>query len=494
LTDARGLAAGLVAELGASDPGLLRLGAIDLAPALEQHLFLRISAVPGSTTPEGRLAGLAPWATGILSTAEASASSAFGRRLPPSGDPAGRKGSAVILVLAAVHCRIWDPVADALAVRGYRPPTIVRAARFLDRERACDPSLDLRRFLGPGSVANIWRRAAERPLRMRRATRSWAALAGQQSAIELRNTAERALHRFTLQASRLEGLSERLAPSLLVTFAELSEWARLVAAVGRAVGVPTVGLPHAEAANPEALAGLDYDRLAVFGPRAAAVIRSAGYPDDRIIQTGPPHFDALAGREPSPQLTPRRVVFASQYTGGRMTAPVKADTLRVAIAAAAAVAPAELVIKRHPIERDGIIDEVLRVPMPPGLTLRIADAGPILDVLEGAWLLVTGWSNSIFEAGLLGVPSITVNLTGGDDPTTFGAEGLSIAARDPDSAIAAARELLDDDRRAAAVAIARSHLKEHLGPLDGHAALRVADLVVAMAGGALPRASATDDS
>ena len=64
-------------------------------------------------------------------------------------------------------------------------------------------------------------------------------------------------------------------------------------AVGRARGVPTLDLPHAETANAESLEGLDFDRIGVFGPRSATVLREAGFPAERIAEIGAPHFDEL---------------------------------------------------------------------------------------------------------------------------------------------------------------------------------------------------------
>ena len=102
-------------------------------------------------------------------------------------------------------------------------------------------------------------------------------------------------------------------------------------------------------------------------------------------------------------------------------------------------------------------------------------------------LLVTGWSNTVFEAALRGVPSLTINATRGAAPMPFAEEGLSEGAMDPESAADLARRFLEEDFRAAAVARARERLPEHLGPQDGHAAERAADLVEAAAQGRLPR-------
>jgi hypothetical protein len=96
--------------------------------------------------------------------------------------------------------------------------------------------------------------------------------------------------------------------------------------------------------------------------------------------------------------------------------------------------------------------------------------------------MVTGWSNSVYEAAIAGVPSITV-APAGVSPVDFAVEGLAIAARDEASAAEAARSVLDPDSRQAAVARARAVLPERLGPLDGRATERAARLALELAGG-----------
>jgi hypothetical protein len=486
VSEARNQARALTAELDAAAPELLTVGGISLRPALEQHLYLRLAAGRG---PAASRADRLPAHIAVgLAAADAVLRGLAGRlRRPSLGGGEPLSGAGAVLVLAGVHCRIWRPIGEGLVARGYLPFATVRAARLRGVDRACGPTADLAGFLDAPRAATLARLTVLRSARLTTATPSWAALVPPESVPALRAATHRSLARLTAQALRLEGFIERRRPSLLITFAELSEWARIVPAVARVHDVPTLGLPHAEAADADALAGLDYDRLAVFGPRAAAIVEAAGYPRDRIVQIGAPHFDYLAARVPSKPVTLRRIVFASQYTGGRMTLDVKRETLLTAIAIAAAVGPAELVVKRHPVETDHVVDEVLAAGLPDGVSARVVDGGAIGDMLDGAWLLVTGWSNSVLEAALLEVPAITLNATAGADPVTFAADGLSLGAVDRDGAVSAARGLLDPMRRAEAIAVARSRLVEHLGPLDGRAAERAADLIESMAGMRLPR-------
>jgi hypothetical protein len=173
------------------------------------------------------------------------------------------------------------------------------------------------------------------------------------------------------------------------------------------------------------------------------------------------------------------VVYAAQYETGAMTPPLLALGLRGALAVAGAVAPAELVIVPHPADprpRD------LGADTPAGVAVRLAGRGGLHGELAGAWAMVTGWSNSVFEAAIAGVPSISV-VPAGSAPVDFAAEGLAIAAVDEASAVEAARTLLDAATYDAAVARARSGLGERLGPLDGHSTERAARLALELVRG-----------
>jgi hypothetical protein len=110
-----------------------------------------------------------------------------------------------------------------------------------------------------------------------------------------------------------------------------------------------------------------------------------------------------------------------------------------------------------------------------GVGVRLATTG-LHHELPGAWLLVTGWSNSVFEAAIAGVPAMTVappNVA----PVDFASGGLSIDAADPAEAAGVALRLLDHDVHQAAVERARAALEPRLGSLDGRATRRAADLV-----------------
>jgi len=310
-------------------------------------------------------------------------------------------------------------------------------------------------------------------------SREWAQIVGPRRAADLLHVARVELGRIALGAMALSGLVRQWRPGLLLAFDEIGTWARLLPAVAWRFGVPSLDLPHAEAADAIAIQGAGYDRMAVYGSRAAAVLRAARIPPDRIVEIGAPRFDSLvaAMADGSPQVERRRVVYAAQYESGAMTSQVMALGLRAALVVAGIAAPAELVIVRHPAADQGPAH--LGADPPTGVAVRVAGIDGLHAELPGAWTMVTGWSNSVFEAAIAGVPTISVAPPGAS-PIDFPREGLAIAARDEASAAEAAYALLDPATRDAAVARARSGLAARLGPLDGRSTERAAHLAIEM--------------
>ncbi|MCI0347093.1 MAG: hypothetical protein L0221_16900, partial [Chloroflexi bacterium] len=321
-------------------------------------------------------------------------------------------------------------------------------------------------------------------------TAGWARIVSPADAARLRAVAARELPNLALGAFGLRSMVRRLTPGLVAAFDEKGTWSRLLPAVARTAGIPTLNLPHSEAADPVAIAGVDFDRMAAYGPRARAVLEEAGIPPERIVEIGAPLFDDLSAVEPPAGGAegaegpaggrPRRVVLAAQYVQGRLTEAGLEACVTAALAAAAAVAPSELLIVPHPLEQRGLIAGlVARHEVPHGVTVRSDRSGLHAALLE-AWLMVTGWSNSVFEAGIAGVPSILVDAEDAA-PVTYAADGLGIGAADDAAAAAAARSLLDAKVRGATLARARTALEAHLGPLDGRASERAARLALELA-------------
>jgi hypothetical protein len=484
------LAAKLVAGLASAGAGsdavaALRLDGIDLAPALEQQLFFALR--DGRRPPAGARAVIAARLAGLAQLGVAATGALLPAR-PPDPGPA----PVVALVRERIHLDTLVLIETELRTLTGQPIAVLRvgrAARGGVRHALAPPlwSLMNRRML---RAALAHRRQLGE---LRRAGASWVEAVGSADrASDLARIAAAELARIGLGAAALASAVIAWRPSILVAFDEVGTWARILPAVATRHGIPSLDLPHAEAADADAIAGAAYDRMAVYGPRAASVLRRAGIRAGRIVEIGAPRFDALAGRsgggngadragaadgadEPSEPAT-RRVVFAGQYPTDALTSEMIMSGLWSAIAAAERVAPAEVVAVPHPAEPRGLLRGLASQVRPPnGVTLRIAD-GDLHHSLADAWLVVTCWSNSVLEAALLGVPAITVHAPGAA-PVDFSADGLASAASGPEEAARIAAELLDPRARRRLTSRASVAVRERLGPELGHASFRAAQLI-----------------
>ncbi|MEO8245897.1 MAG: hypothetical protein ABI622_02140 [Chloroflexota bacterium] len=461
---ARLVAAGHVAQLRLHSPGALAIRGADLGSALEQQLFFRLRDDELSPSRVGIVDEVRAW--GRIAAIGGAGLAALAR----GGAP---RGAVVALVRQQVHLDALARIETELRALG-GPPLL--AVRIGPAASAAQPA-------GPMGAPAIFEVMDPRLV---------AALAGHQLTVRairpssnvpagVAAFARRELPRIAAGAVGVESVVRRYRPCLLVSFDEVGTWARIIPAVARRAGIPTLDLPHAEAADAVAITGAGYDAFAVYGPRARAVMERAGIAAERIHEIGAPRFDPLVGNAPAPPLpgTRRAVVFAAQYVTGRMTAEVLAATYRAAQAAARATGSALLVVP-HPAEPPGTMERLMAEnPNPPALDVTMARTG-LHAALAEAWVVLTGWSNSVMEAAIAGIPSITVN-PGGVAPVDFAAEGLSTGVADEQAAAAAATGLRDAGHARQAVDRARSTLADRLGPLDGRASERAARLIRSLA-------------
>ena len=471
----REVARRLVVHMTARRPDLLAHDGIDLGPTIEQVLFGRLRR-PRRDPP---MAGARSVLRAIYHGA---------RALLPSERP--DPGDVVALVVNPAQAQILGPVRHALAERGVRTFTVYesharasggavgRSSRLVDQ-------------LGPLRAVRLLGFELRARLSLAAATDGFEEIVDGPTAARLRSAVAEAIGRAALYATCTAAVAAA-RPSLLVGFNEIGRWSRILPAVGRHAGIPTLDVAHAEAADAEAIEGASYDRYAVFGPRAGRVLERAGISPTAIVPVGAPRFDALLARHRRPSVPAhRRLVFASQWITGAMTPDVKRRTVEIVMAAAAAAAPCELIIQRHPIERDEIAAQVARSATTPGVTVRHGEPRDLYQALDGAWLLATGWSNTVFEAALSNVPVLSINATDGPPPMPFVEEGIALGATNGAEAAAAVRSLLRSNPLwIDAVERAREALVDHLGPLDGRATERVVQLVMDMRlgmGGSMPK-------
>ena len=439
----------------------LAVDGIDLAPALEQVIFAAL-----------RAGQLRSWSA--AATCARVAGAVLGGLLPDSQIPVR---DLLVILLSGVHHQVFAPVMAALArVAPSSSVGFVRLSRAARDPGLADiPRADrhMRRRFVPALVRLARQRSdLQAAFRMTWETRLGATL-GQSLAAH----ASDALVRLGIEAVRLDSVLQLARPRVVAVYDEINAYARLLPIVARRHGALSLDLPHAEVANPHAVAGVSYDWMAVFGRRASGVLQAGGVSADRIVEVGAARFDALLRQSGATPDSPRRIVMAAQYQTGAMTGEVRAAILRIAVAAAGAVQPAIVQIRPHPVESPRAWSAIASTtPVPEGVQLRIADA-ELHELLPGAFALLTGWSNSVFEAVIAGVPAISAHVIPGNPPVSFAAEGIALQATSGEEAAAVATRLTDTAARERVTSSARERLEPHLGPIDGHAADRTAALI-----------------
>lgn len=318
----------------------------------------------------------------------------------------------------------------------------------------------------------------------------------------LERIVRQSLPRVALMSAQLDSVLRRARPSVLVSFNEVGPWGRIGPAVAQPLGIRTVDLPHAEAADADAAFGLAYDAMAVYSQPAAATLAAAGIEPQRIHVVGPLRFDGLVRaldveKRDGPNLTgaqeAKKVIYASQPVVPRIAdlgPGAKASALRAALAACGVVSPAELVVLPHPTESLGDLRAIVDALEPPsGVSVRIATGQDLHAALLEAWLLITVSSQSVFDAAVAGVPSICISLGGGDPPVTYAEEGFALRATSAHGLKELARELRSDNRRSSVIAEARAAVERRFGALDGMASRRAADVIRRLVADGRPGAS-----
>jgi hypothetical protein len=479
---ARLLARELVEDLRAADHRALGFQGVDLAGALEQQLFFAIR--DGRRPAGGTARDLAASAGAWLRPLAAAGVGLMAWRLPKPG-----RAPMVVLVREPTHYAVLAQVEAELQAVAGETLALLRVGRAAAAAPPHAVAPRLAELMEPGLATRALghHRLTRRALRV--AVAVWRGRVDARRAAELFEIASVESGRIALGAAALLSAARCWRPALLAGFDEIGTLARLLPEVARSAGVPSLDLPHAEAADASAIQGASYDCMATYGPRATAVLRAAGVPAERIVEIGAPRLDPLVRlvAEGRPAGEDRQVLFAAQYVAGAMTFDVMRSCYRAALAAARAIGASEVVVVPHPAEEPGTAARVMAPAGPVDLPVRVSNAGLHLELTRSR-LLVTGWSNAVFEAAVAGIPAIAVN-PGGVAPVDFAADGLAVGASDEASAARAAASLRDEETMRAMVERARAVATQRLGPLDGRASERAARLMLSLARGE-PRRSA----
>lgn len=222
------------------------------------------------------------------------------------------------------------------------------------------------------------------------------------------------------------------------------------------------------------------DAVCVYGPTTRDALSSRGVPASAIRITGQPRYDTLrpkAGRRARGPVIVATQPFA-RY--GLATREQEAALFGTMIEAALD-SGREVVVKLHP-DTDPASRAALERRIAGQASVEQLD--PIERLYERAAAIVTLSSTTALEALIVGLGVVVVEAPGFPTTLPYTASGAVEAARSPQEiAPAIERALAGGGRRSAARA---TFLAEHLAPLDGRAAERVAAAVRSAVDGRRP--------
>jgi hypothetical protein len=152
--------------------------------------------------------------------------------------------------------------------------------------------------------------------------------------------------------------------------------------------------------------------------------------------------------------------------------------LHATLTAAGRVAPAHVRIAPHPIGPPGLAERWLATArVPHGVTVEVGALEGLHPAMLDSDVLITVTSQSVLEAAVVGIPALAIQPPGPAYRFSYAEEGVAevaTTAEELGERIAALRLPI---AAAAAVETARAAVGRHLGPMDGRAAQRTADLM-----------------
>ena len=285
------------------------------------------------------------------------------------------------------------------------------------------------------------------------------------------------LRRFT------RGFEEHLrsaGPRTVVVCPDRTPEARTACLFARAHGVPSIYPFDALVADSPRHKPVQAD-LATLLDQGQVELYERMHPSStgRLLAAGLPRFDGVVKarargvEEPS---GPKTIALVLQP----LSLEYNERLIRL-VAEAAGALGVELEVRAHPNEPEADrrrYPEILDSVAPDG-GLRMHE-GDLVELLGRADLVVSGFSNVLVEAAILGRLALSANLTGSPFPLRFGEWGIAVEADGPAEVEAEIRALLTDETRiAAARRLQEGYFDRNPHVRDGPAARRIAGLVLA---------------
>jgi len=289
---------------------------------------------------------------------------------------------------------------------------------------------------------------------------------------------------------------ERLSPRVFVVGYDITMEGRAACLVGRRLGISSAVLMQGSFSGASILKTHVADRVIVYGNAQRLDLLSSGVPDDRIAVCGAPYLDSrpqqtgaidarIAERF---RLDPARpyVLVATSGPGHAVSLAHHEQSVDAIAQLSADLPNVQFVVKLHPKDSTTFYDAA-RAKNPQS-RLCVVPSGTsglpkdIFDWFQGCSLMLTGASATAFEAMVLDVPVVTMDLCSEFRQVSFIDAGATAHVRSfPELTLTVRRLLETTDDTAVLRGRAREFLGEMFFALDGRSSERAADVIAALA-------------
>ncbi|MCK4594547.1 hypothetical protein KAU45_08595, partial [bacterium] len=288
-------------------------------------------------------------------------------------------------------------------------------------------------------------------------------------------------------AAALEELLNRVKPRLIVSLTERLELVNLAYQIAREKGIPTLTIESHDMIWDTPLFGpVAADRMAVSGEYSAEIYARGGAPREKLVVTGQPSFDRLAGyREtgPSKDSPERLLVVITQPPDVALTADMRCEMLEGALLAGREIPNLRVAIKPHPRENLDDLRLVLNELGAPREIL-LPKKLDLYKLLATSDVVLTAFSTVGVEAIMGGRPVVVLKTDSKSAVLPYVDSAAVLRATNAEEVAEAVKRALSDGRVKEELARGRQeYIEKYECAADGGSTARVTELILEMMGG-----------
>jgi hypothetical protein len=302
------------------------------------------------------------------------------------------------------------------------------------------------------------------------------------------------------QIAESRAMVETTRPAVVVVGNDRWWFGQAFVRIARAAGIPTVSLQDGLEGAAPGWFWATADVIGTTGSIYPEYLRAHGTDASRIHVVGQPRYDKLVATARSGSSSERRtaarerlgipqdkycVLFAAQTDQDPSYATQVAE-------AVLAVPDVHLVVRPHPSSR--LEPFTQRFANHPSNRVTLQITGDSFDVLNAADAVVLQHSTVAVEAAILGRAVVTANFSGLPDVVPYAELGLALRTTSSAEVTQTIARLagMSDAERTALLDDARRALERLVGPQDGQAGRRAAEVIASSMAGRAPSYTGTE--